>query len=213
MSRYLPISHATPPLEVRDAPPHISPYLPISPYILRHSDARGARDISPYLPISPHIFSYLRPLCGARDGRCICPYLPISHHIPRRSAAPGERYISPYLPISPHISPCFTPLHCSTRERHLPISPHTSPYLFISLATLLRLGFITSVIIIWVRWVSRRGMSIVRSDYDNECIGERTQRCRGEGRTRLLILLEQAHIASREGGALLLTPHPPPSMW
>ena len=25
--------------------------------------------------------------------------------------------------------------------------------------------------------------------------------------------LEQADIASREGGALLLTPHPPPSMW
>ena len=25
--------------------------------------------------------------------------------------------------------------------------------------------------------------------------------------------LERAHIASREGGALLLTPHPPPSMW
>ena len=25
--------------------------------------------------------------------------------------------------------------------------------------------------------------------------------------------LEQADIASREGGALLSTPHPPPSMW
>ena len=27
------------------------------------------------------------------------------------------------------------------------------------------------------------------------------------------VVLEQAHIASREGGTLLSTPHPPPSMW
>ena len=31
--------------------------------------------------------------------------------------------------------------------------------------------------------------------------------------TDLALGQEQAHIASREGGALLLTPHPTPSMW
>ena len=30
---------------------------------------------------------------------------------------------------------------------------------------------------------------------------------------QVVIRKEQAHIASREGGALLCTPHPPPSMW
>ena len=60
----------------RGAPPHISPYLPISPHL------------SPSLPTSPHLSPSLP----------ISPYLPICLHVPI------SRHISPHLAASRRIS-------------------------------------------------------------------------------------------------------------